>query len=273
MSRRTFYELFSDREDCFLAAFDHALERATSVVVPAYEAQSGWRERVRAGLLALLEFLEEEPGLGRLLVVEALGAGPRALERRARVLDALIEIVDRGRVEGRVEQEEQPRLIAEGVVGAAFDVIHTRVLEHDPGARGSLMELANPLMSMIVMPYVGTAAARRELRKPAPRGRSGAVRRRQDPLKDLDMRLTYRTVRVLMAIAASPGISNRQVADAAEVGDQGQISKLLSRLDSLGLVRNTAHGHPKGEPNHWTLTPKGHQVEQAIRGQVEQAGR
>ncbi len=50
------------------------------------------------GLRALLEFLDDEPGLGRLGIVDALGAGPIALERRTRVVGALIDAVDKGRV-------------------------------------------------------------------------------------------------------------------------------------------------------------------------------
>jgi AcrR family transcriptional regulator len=90
ISRRTFYEHFEDREDCFLAAFDYALARAGEAVLPAYGVEGSWRERVRSGLAALLGFFDEQPGLGALLVVDALGAGPRALARRGELLDALI---------------------------------------------------------------------------------------------------------------------------------------------------------------------------------------
>jgi AcrR family transcriptional regulator/DNA-binding MarR family transcriptional regulator len=285
ISRRTFYEHFEDREDCFLAAFDYALARAREAVVPAYEAagapssgtpqggQAGWRERVRAGLGALLGFFDEQPGLGALLVIDALGAGPRALERRTELLDALIAVVDGGRGEVRAGQDPPP-LAADGVVGAVFNVLHARMLERRLGsgaaAADPLLSLVNPFMSMIVMPYLGTAAARRELERtvPAPR----AVKEPTgDPLRDLDMRLTYRTVRVLVAVAAEPGASNRRIADAAGVTDQGQISKLLARLEHLGLVANDGDGPAKGEPNAWTLTAKGEDVERAIASEASVA--
>jgi len=262
VSRRTFYELFSDREDCFLAAFDHALAMAAASILPAYESQSSWRERVRAGLAALLAFLDAEPGLGGVLVVDALGAGPAALTRRAQIIDHLIAAVDHGRdeVKGGRESLAAP-LTAEGIVGAVLSVIHARMLQR---SRTPLSELVNPLMSMIVMPYLGPAAARRELDRPVPRPHRPA-RPRRDPLKDLDMRLTYRTVRVLTAIAAHPGLSNRQVAQHADIADQGQMSKLLTRLEHLGLILNHGHGAAKGEPNAWTLTPHGREVQQALR--------
>jgi DNA-binding PadR family transcriptional regulator len=82
------------------------------------------------------------------------------------------------------------------------------------------------------------------------------------------MRLTYRTVRVLMGIAGHPGASNRTVAHASGISDQGQISKLLARLESLGLAENTGRGHPKGAPNAWRLTARGQEVEGAIRLQT-----
>jgi AcrR family transcriptional regulator len=264
VSRRTFYELFEDREDCFLAAFDHALARVAERVLPAYQAESGWRERIRAGLTELLRFLDEEPGLGGLLVVDSLAAGPVAIERREHVLDALIAAVDAGRHEGRAAGDSPP-LAAEGVVGAVFSVVHARVLRQRAGRKTepAFLDLLNQLMGMIVMPYLGTAAARRELARPAPTAR--AVKRFDaDPLRDLEMRLTYRTIRVLVAIAAAPGASNRRIAEAAGVSDQGQISKLLARLEHLGLIANVGEGPAKGEPNAWTLTPKGAEVERAI---------
>jgi DNA-binding MarR family transcriptional regulator len=78
------------------------------------------------------------------------------------------------------------------------------------------------------------------------------------------MRLTYRTVRVLMAVAANPGSSNRAVADGAGIKDQGQISKLLARLQGLGLIENTGVGSARGGPNVWRLTEKGREVHGAV---------
>jgi DNA-binding MarR family transcriptional regulator len=91
-------------------------------------------------------------------------------------------------------------------------------------------------------------------------------------LEGLDMRLTYRTVRVLVTIASDPGASNREIADRAGVQDQGQISKLLARLEHLGLVQNSGAGPVRGEPNAWWLTPRGREVEQIIRRQTAPVG-
>jgi AcrR family transcriptional regulator len=293
VSRRTFYELFDDREDCFLAAFDQAVERGARRVVPAFRAPGSWRERIRAGLAALLEYLDDEPEMGALCIVDALGAGPVALERRTQVVQVLIDAVHEGRGEAR-GGAKPTRLTAEGVVGAVLAVLHARLAAGDAratgfaaagsgaaGARGggaqSMVALLGPLMGMIVLPYLGQAAAAREIARPVPRRRRVTVPS-GEPLRELDMRLTYRTVRVLLAIgelvADGRGPSNRRVAEAAGVADQGQISKLLARLEHLGLIENAGAGGPaRGEPNEWRLTTKGAEIERTIRRQAAPAGR
>jgi AcrR family transcriptional regulator/DNA-binding MarR family transcriptional regulator len=267
VSRRTFYEQFADCEECFLAAFDQAVRLIAARVVPAYEQPGRWRERARVALIALLEFLDEEPVIGRLVIVEPLSAGGEALERRQQVYAQLIAAVDRGRGEAK-EGGAPPPLAAEGVVGGVLSLIHSHLLD---GSRGSLRELLNPLMSMVVLPYLGPAAARRELAQPVPESRSSSRRTGFNPLRDLDMRLTYRTVRVLLAIGSHPGASNRRIADTSGVTDQGQISKLLARLQQLGLARNTGYPHAKGEPNAWMLTERGASVQEAISAQASRS--
>ncbi|HWX45041.1 MAG TPA: helix-turn-helix domain-containing protein [Solirubrobacteraceae bacterium] len=270
VSRRTFYELFEDREDCFLVAFDTAVARAGESVLTAYRARERWRERVRDALEATLAFLDAEPELGYLCVVGALGGGTRALERRTLVVGRLVDAVHEGRLESRAQRRPE-RLVAEGVVGAVLAVVHARMVECGPvrtRSRGDaskpLLALLNPLMGMIVLPYLGARAAELEQRRPAPTPRA-PVRSQGDPLRELDMRLTYRTVRVLLAIASAPASSNRQVATAAGISDQGQISKLLARLHALGLIENTGGDHAKGEANAWTLTQRGDDVARTIQ--------
>jgi AcrR family transcriptional regulator len=285
VSRRTFYELFEDREACFLAAFDDAIERIAAIVLPAYEQPSRWREKIRGGLVALLGLLDDQPSLGRLAIVDTLGAGVHALERRQRMLAKIVEVVDRGRSEAK-HGDRPPAMAAEAIVGGVLSVLHSRLLaipqSPNPSRAAnkslssedsSLVGLAGPLMSMIVLPYLGAAAARRELREPVPEHHTRPPRTGStDPLRDLDMRLTYRTVRVLTAIAELSGQgsypSNRQVGVAADMHDQGQVSKLLTRLHRLGLVQNTGLGPGKGAPNAWTLTPKGHEIEAVIGQQT-----
>jgi len=270
VSRRTFYELFKDTEECFLAALDDGIARLSARVVPAWQAQGAWRERIRAALIALLSFLDNDPVTGRLLVIDTLGAGNKALERRGNVLAQVIAAVEEGRGEAKQGQVPPP-LTGEGVVGAVTSVIYGRMLA--PPRTGEarpepLIELTGPLMSMIVLPYLGPAAARRELERPLPTVVPETSIPSHDgmALGDLPIRVTYRTLRVLGAIAALPGASNRQIGKAAGIEDQGQISKLLKRLEKVGLIDNgEGDAQLRGAPNAWRLTERGTQITRSLR--------
>jgi AcrR family transcriptional regulator/DNA-binding MarR family transcriptional regulator len=261
VSRRTFYELFEDREACFLAAFDQAVGEIALLAKQAWERERRWRERLRAALAAMLTFLDEQPGVGLLVIVEALGAGPRVLEHRARLLAQLTELVDEGRA--AAGRREPPPLTAEAVVGAVLSLIHARLLEKP---RAPLIDLLNPLMGVVVAPYLGQGMAARELQRSMPVSvPRGAVKK--NPLERLNMRITYRTLCVLNVIAEHPGASNRQIADLAGINDQGQTSRLLTRLEALQLIDNAAPRQPTGEPNEWQLTTRGAEIQQAIQAQ------
>jgi len=264
VSRRTFYELYRDREACFLGAFDDGIARVSRNVLEAYDPDARWVERVRLALTSLLAFLDAERGVGQILIVGSLGAGQDAMRRRRYGIAQMIALIDEGRQEAKVGSELPP-LTAEGIVGGVLSVLHSRLLESDSE---SLLGLTNPLMSMIVLPYLGPAIARRELRRPAPAPPAQRKPTPADCLRDVPMRLTYRTVRVLTAVATlgerDSYPSNREVGVAADMSDQGQISKLLTRLSRLGLIENSPVGRARGTPNAWTLTPKGREIEQAI---------
>jgi AcrR family transcriptional regulator/DNA-binding MarR family transcriptional regulator len=259
VSRRTFYELFDGCESCLLSALDEATSAACKRVCDAYDVELLWRERIRAALAALLSFLDEEPALAHLLMVGSHAAGRGAHERREFLLVHAMAALESVRRDAPHGLQPLP-LTAEGILGAVLLVLERRIVD---GRDGPLSELTNSLMSMIVLPYLGTRAAHAELKRtvvlsePTSRPKRGS-------LNGLDIRLTYRTIRVLEAIAARPGCSNREVGRAAGAVDAGQISKLLRRLQGLGLVENREGRQPKGTPNAWFLTGKGAEVERAI---------
>jgi AcrR family transcriptional regulator len=260
VSRRTFYELFEGREECFLAAFDQAVERIAADVASAYARGDGWAARVRAGLVALLEYLDGHRGVARMCVVETLRAGPELLEARRRVLSGLGRVVDEGRVEA---DDGALPLTAEGVVGGVLAVIHARLIEGDGRA---LIELANPLMGMILHPYLGPVAARRELDRALPERDGVLAGAPKDPFSGLSIRFTYRTARVLATIASEPGASNRLIAESSGITDEGQMSRLLRRLHAAGLIENHSEGQQRGEPNAWRLTERGEAVNSTLAG-------
>ena len=201
------------------------------------------------GVDRVVGVLEREPALGKAVFVEALGAGPRVLARRAEVLDRVAEFLDEGRV-GSPVAEVLPSLAAAGVAGAAFSIVHARLLKQ---RSGSLMELVNPVMAAVVLPYQGREASARELARPVPElpelpepavspepvdrpEGAGAA-------EDLPpVRPTERTCSVLAAVAECGGANNRQVAAGAGVDNEPQISRLLARLRSTVWLRTGVGG-------------------------------
>jgi AcrR family transcriptional regulator len=261
ISRRTFYELFYDREDCFLAAFEQILAEAHDAIARAYASQPDRHGGARAAVLETIALIDQRPGAARLCIVEALAAGQRVLERRARVLDDLAGAIDRAFT--RAERPDD-RAMASAVAGAVAAMLHTYVV----AKQLSPANLSGTLMALLVLPYQGRAAADAELTAPRPARKPPAKRvaRESNPLQKLNLRLTYRTIRVLIAIAERPGASNLQIAQASDIGDQGQISKLLRRLRELKLIENFGDGQPRGRANAWRLTALGEGVQRATGG-------
>ncbi len=261
VSSTAFDEAFADREACMLAAFDLGVLRARRRMIAAYDAEPRWLDAIKAALAVFLRFLEDQPAFGRLLVVYSTSGGEQLLRRRANVLGALAAVVDQGRLEGPAGKQQPPAVIAEGVVGAVLAVIQNRLLADE---RGAVIDLFGSLVSIIVLPYLGVGVARRELTRPVPRVRTSAGMRLTGDGRPAEhgggVRLTYRTARVLSAIADYPGASNREVADRAGIVDQGQISKLLARLEARQLIMKMGEGQTRGAPNSWRLTERGELV-------------
>jgi AcrR family transcriptional regulator len=263
VSRKTFYEVFTSWDDCFMCVFDSTLSRAQLLAREAYTHERTWREGIRAALIRLLLFVEEEPVEARILITEPFAVGGLVLQRHTEALRDLVRVLERGRT---AATKSPPLLTAEALIGGVASIVHGRILD---GSTDGLIDLGGELMSMIVLPYQGAAAAKRELSRPLPRisrkagpgTRSGP----EDPLAGLKMRLTYRTVQVLGSIGWHSGASNREIANAVGMADQGQISKLLARLEHLGLIENRGAGQANGGANAWHLTADGAHLERSTR--------
>jgi AcrR family transcriptional regulator/DNA-binding MarR family transcriptional regulator len=264
VSHRTFYGLFADRDACLLAAIEQGVALAAEHAHAGYTSHVRWVDRIRGGLFALLEFFEQEPKLADLCVVFALQASRTTLARRSEILAELAGLLDQGREDSR---HQPPPLTAEMALGGALAIVHARLLE-----RGTqpLTELSSALMSCIVLPYRGAGAARRELSRPIPQA-SPQSQREATPHPVDGVRLTYRTMRVLVAIASEPGVNNSQVSDRAGILDQGQVSKLLARLARQGLIENGGDRSKRNAVKAWRLTRAGEQLERSIRHEVRRS--
>jgi len=97
VSRPTFYSLYADKEELFLAAYDEIAKRTANTIMEAYQTQGSPGERLRRAMRAFAELAAAEPEAVSLMVLGAFGAGPKALERRNRTLQALEQSISSSR--------------------------------------------------------------------------------------------------------------------------------------------------------------------------------
>ena len=153
VSRRTFYEHFSSKDECFVSAYDSVMEQLRERVDAAYEEQDEWPQAVRAGLAAMLGFLATEPNLARLAMVEALVAGPVVVERYDAAIRALVPYLEAGR-EGRPPEvlERLSPTTEEALVGGIVSLISRRIVA---GRTAELEQLLPDLVEFALTPYLG----------------------------------------------------------------------------------------------------------------------
>jgi AcrR family transcriptional regulator len=284
VSRRTFYRCFAGLEACFLAVLDVGLEHTVELVTGAFAREENWQDGMRSALASVLAFLDSEPLLARLWVVEALAAGAWALEHRERNLAALRTAVESSWPVA--EEWRSPPFAAEGVLGSILGVVHTHIVTGKPER---LIELLGPLMGLVAGPYLSPLQAAREVERGDALGREIRAAERSDGgpawqyahrpswwtggLGAIPVVLSnpsaYRARRCVLFLAeqGERGISpcNREIAAGIGVAHESQVARLLSSLLGERLVTKRSAGI--GKRNAWRLTPRGEEIAWALRGE------
>jgi AcrR family transcriptional regulator len=136
VSRKTFYELFDDRESCFLAAFAFRLRQLLRMTTAGFESNpdAPWAERVRVGLIAFLAGMAEQPAAARFCIVEALAAGPAAVARRDDAIRQFSEFLDLGRADGL---PDLPATTAISVAGGIGELLYREISRGATLAQGA----------------------------------------------------------------------------------------------------------------------------------------
>lgn len=157
VSRPTFYEHFSNKEDCFLAAFDTSAGRLRKKLEFAVRRGGDvWRDRVRYSLEALLRFACREPDTARVLVVEARAASAAAVRRRVELMDELAKGLHSQAQELLPGADSQTVVTASGIVGGVEALLYSRLCKQEYDQLESLLP---SLMYFVVLPYEGHEAA------------------------------------------------------------------------------------------------------------------
>jgi AcrR family transcriptional regulator len=138
VSKKTFYEHFADKLDCFLAAYEAASDDLFEHVSAAQDSATDWVDRTRAGIHAYLRWLAAEPALARVFLIEIAAAGPEALERRERLRERYAE-----RMRELQTGNGVPDDIFHAVVAAADDLVVRRLR-----AGGDVRELEATLLEL-----------------------------------------------------------------------------------------------------------------------------
>jgi AcrR family transcriptional regulator len=129
VSRKTFYEQFSDKEDCFLAAYDEitGLLMASMARRLAAVADDSWEAKVGALLGEFLRFLAAEPAFARMCIVGVLGSGPRGLARRDAAIEAFYPIVDQVPRSLPGSEKWLSPITPQFVTGGIFEVVYAAI--------------------------------------------------------------------------------------------------------------------------------------------------
>lgn len=153
----TFYQHFSDKEECFLAAFEMIVTEGREAIEAQIPEGAPWPEQVRAGLGALLEEVAERPLRARVALVEAPAAGPTALARYQAALDEVSPALGRGR-DLAADAAALPPTLEISTLGGLLWILQQRLMEGGFKASGRLRD---ELVEIVAGPYLGDAATKK----------------------------------------------------------------------------------------------------------------
>jgi len=162
VSRRTFYELYSNKDDAFMAAFHEGATRLLTSVRAAYKTETTFERRLTAGFAAFLGILAATPTFATMCIVEVMAAGPEAVARRTWVMDEFAGLIEEN-ARRALGSDMPPPLVAETLVGGAYEAVYRRIARGDGD---QLPALLPDLVQSVLLPYIGEEAAnayRREL--------------------------------------------------------------------------------------------------------------
>jgi AcrR family transcriptional regulator len=252
VSRRTFYDVYADRDACFLEAIGEAQNRLVAQVAAAV-AQAGteWEDRVVAATRALVATLCADRVLGHLCVVAPLAAGRDALALRRAAMDEIAMLL------GPPPQVDVPAdLVLAAALGGVWELLRhyltDDVAEH---------QVTTAAINALLAPFVGRRRA--AVRAQAPGDAVTFVTRWTPSVPEsggTSVMLTELTRQTLQYLDAHPGATNVEVARAIDVRHESQMSRHLGRLESAGIVVR----RKEGRSNAWRLTARGEEAARAL---------
>ncbi len=148
VSRRTFYEHFADKEECFLAAYDVVAEHIRASMIASAQVFDEWPQQVRAALATLLRFLAGEPELARLGMVEPIAAGGEVAARHREAMARFVSILSASRPKGEGTRSI-PATTEEALIGGMAALISREI---NAGRTAELESLLPDLVDLVLAP-------------------------------------------------------------------------------------------------------------------------
>jgi AcrR family transcriptional regulator len=161
ISRRTYYENFSNKEDCFGAAYEVTLDYLRETMLAAAAAEQRWPERVRAGLGALLQSLAAHPDLAAVVLIAPASAGDSIAARHHLAMRELVAALIAGPPAPPDSGGEPSDTQAEALAGGLSRLIVRKV---SAGESEQLPELLPGLVELVLRPFIGSEEAVRVAR-------------------------------------------------------------------------------------------------------------
>jgi AcrR family transcriptional regulator len=160
VSRKTFYEQFDGKDECFAVAYREEMDRLLEVTMSAF-AEDGepWVARLRSALTALCAALAARPESARLCFVEAMGAGTVTAERRREALRGLLPLFEAAPMDA-LRGLPFTESLSMGRIGDLAEMLHQEIAA---GETTTLPRLVPQLTYMMVLPFLGPERAAQEL--------------------------------------------------------------------------------------------------------------
>jgi AcrR family transcriptional regulator len=153
----TFYEHFSGKEECFLAAFDESVAAVREVFAELLDPEEPWQEQISAGLEIFLEMVVKEQPRAKLCIVEAQAAGSASLARYQAMLESVAPKLREGR-EFNPRAARLPDGLEVAIAGGIAWLVHQRLVADEVD---DLKALLPEMLQVTLTPYVGEVEAGR----------------------------------------------------------------------------------------------------------------
>jgi AcrR family transcriptional regulator len=254
MSRRTFYEHFTDGEQCFVSAVGQAFDQLFAAINAAVGAEpQDWEDRACTTVAALIATLDRDRTLARLCVIEPHSGSPVALSIRHAAVHRLALVLAAGATVG---DEALRDAAARGAVGAILELATDPILADEP-----LQTIVAPALYTALAPFTGRRIASLRAADPPRISAASVSFDAPQPAAVAQLLVTELTRQTLRHLDAHPDAANIDIARAVDVRHESQMSRHLGRLERAGMVCH----RKEGRTNAWRLTARGQTAVRSLR--------